>query len=107
MIPPTEPAIKITINISNGCADTREEQIVGCKTNPGNVNDNNGSVEFLDEYIDEHPEVENIVMDAGYTGPVLLNQIIEKGKKPIVPYTTPKGNNKNITKTRFKINNFR
>ena len=77
--------------------------IVGCKTNPGNVNDNNGGIEFLDEYIDKHPEVENIVMDAGYTGPVLLNQIIEKGKKPIVPYTSPKGNNKKITKTKFKF----
>lgn len=75
--------------------------IVGCKTNPGNTNDNNGSIEFLDEYIDNHERLENIVMDAGYTGPVLLNQILSKGKTPIVPYTSPKGNSKEINKNKF------
>lgn len=76
--------------------------VTGCKTNPGNVNDNNGGIEFVDEYIDSHPQLENIVMDAGYTGAILLNQIIEKGKNPIVPYTRPKGKNIEVTKRRFK-----
>lgn len=41
--------------------------ITGCKIHPGNINDNNGGLEFLGEYIEKHPEVENIVMDAGFT----------------------------------------
>ena len=65
--------------------------ITGCKINPGNINDNNGGLEFLGEYIEKHPEVENIVMDAGYTGPLLLHELIKNGKKPIIPYTVPKG----------------
>lgn len=77
--------------------------ITGCKIHPGNINDNNGGLEFLGEYIEKHPEVENIVMDAGYTGPLLLHELIKNGKKPIIPYTIPKGKHKEITKIRFKF----
>lgn len=64
--------------------------VMGCKVFPGNLNDNNTAPEFLEELLKDD-ELENVVMDAGYTSPVVLNQILEKGKKPIVPYTRPKG----------------
>lgn len=57
---------------------------------PGNMNDNNSGVDFLETIVND-PEVENVVMDAGYTSPVLLNQVLQKGKVPIIPYTRPKG----------------
>ena len=40
-------------------------------------------------------------MDAGYTSPVLLNELLENGIRPIVPYISPKGNSKKINKNKF------
>ena len=57
---------------------------------PGNMNDNNSGTDFIEE-IAKDKEVKNTVMDAGYTSPVLLNEIIEAGLTPVVPYTRPKG----------------
>ena len=57
---------------------------------PGNMNDNNSGTEFIEE-IAKDKEVKNTVMDAGYTSPVLLNEVIEAGLTPVVPYTRPKG----------------
>ncbi len=64
--------------------------VTGCKVYPGNLNDNNTAPDFLEELLNDD-KLENVVMDAGYTSPVVLNQIISKGKKPVVPYTRPKG----------------
>ncbi|MBQ4124221.1 IS1182 family transposase [bacterium] len=57
---------------------------------PGNMNDNNSGTDFI-EQIAKDKEVKNVVMDAGYTSPVLLNEVIEAGLTPVVPYTRPKG----------------
>jgi len=65
--------------------------VVGCKTTPGNTNDNKGSESFLDELTNEHEEIKAVVMDAGYTSPVLSNMLIEKQVLPVLPYTRPKG----------------
>ncbi len=65
--------------------------VVGCKTTAGNVNDNNAGIEFLEELHNEYPETKEMVMDSGYTSPVLLKMLIEKGVIPIIPYSMPKG----------------
>ena len=65
--------------------------VVGIETMSASVNDNNGGIALLDELTDTHPEIQNIVMDAGYTSPVLTNVLLNKGKVPIVPYSRPKG----------------
>lgn len=64
--------------------------VTNVKVFPGNMNDNNSGTDFIEE-IAKDKEVKNTVMDAGYTSPVLLNEIIEAGLTPIVPYTRPKG----------------
>lgn len=64
--------------------------VTNAKVYPGNMNDNNSGVDFL-ETINKDNEVENVVMDAGYTSPVLLNEVLKANKKPIIPYTRPKG----------------
>lgn len=64
--------------------------VTNVKVYPGNMNDNNSGADFVED-INKDDEVENYVLDAGYTGPILLNEIFKAGKKPIVPYTAPKG----------------
>jgi transposase len=76
--------------------------IVKCKTTAGNVNDNNGGVEFLEELHKEHPNTKEIVMDAGYTSPILLNMLIKKSVIPIVPYSRPKGKKVKKGEWRFR-----
>lgn len=72
--------------------------VTGCEVYPGNLNDNNSGSDFLENILKDE-EVKNIVMDAGYTSPVILNQVIEKGKLPIVPYARPKGTKRKNEKT--------
>ncbi len=83
--------------------------VTGCKVYPGNLNDNNTAPDFLQELLNDE-ELENVVMDAGYTSPIVLNQILEKGKKPIIPYTRPKGakkKNKNDLDTPFNSTSYK
>jgi hypothetical protein len=65
--------------------------VVGCETNAGSINDNNGGTKFVLPYLDKHQEVDYVVLDAGYTGSVLIDGILKKGRVPVVPYTRPKG----------------
>lgn len=71
--------------------------VTRCKVYPGNLNDNNTAPDFLEELLEDR-EIKNVVMDAGYTSPVVLNQIQTKGKNPIIPYTRPKGAKKRTKK---------
>ena len=64
---------------------------------PGNMNDNNSGVQFLEPILEDE-EIKNIVMDAGYTGHVLIDEVINKNKLPIVPYTRPKGKKTEVYK---------
>lgn len=64
--------------------------VTKAKVYPGNMNDNNSGTDFLEE-ISQDKEVKNTVMDAGYTSPVLLNEALESGITPVIPYTRPKG----------------
>lgn len=67
--------------------------VTNAKVYPGNMNDNNSGTDFIEE-ISQDKEVKNTGMDAGFTSPVLLNETIESGITPIVPYTRPKGSKK-------------
>ena len=40
------------------------------------MNDNNSGVDFLED-INKNEDVENIVIDAGYTSPILLNEVLK------------------------------
>lgn len=76
--------------------------VVGCKTTAGNINDNHGSADFLKDLKDKNPENKEMVMDSGYTSPVLLNMLIENGVVPIVPYSRPKGKKTKTGEWRFR-----
>ena len=83
--------------------------VTHAKVFPGNMNDNNSGTEFIEE-IAKDKEVKNTVMDAGYTSPVLLNEIIEAGLTPVVPYTRPKGakqKNKSDIETSFPSTSYK
>lgn len=65
--------------------------IVDCRTVSGSMNDNQSGAGFVDQLTDNHPNTKAVVMDAGYTSPVLLDILISKGIQPVVPYQKPKG----------------
>ncbi|MDE7213281.1 MAG: IS1182 family transposase [Anaeroplasmataceae bacterium] len=71
--------------------------VTNAKVYPGNMNDNNSGTDFIEE-ISQDKEVKNTVMDAGFTSPVLLNETIELGITPVVPYTSPKGKKRKTDK---------
>lgn len=64
--------------------------VIGTDVYKGNLNDNHTALDFVDEIIDDK-RTDTVVMDAGYTSPVLLDHLIENDILPIVPYTRPKG----------------
>jgi len=65
--------------------------VVGVKTVAGSVNDNESGAQFVDELTDEFQETTQVVMDAGYTSPILLDILLSKGIQPVVPYQREKG----------------
>ncbi len=65
--------------------------VIDCKTTAGSENDNPAGMEFLNELTENHPNTKEMVMDAGYTSPVLLDLLIKKGVIPVIPYSRPKG----------------
>lgn len=70
--------------------------VLGCETTSGSANDNNAAMTFLDQLTTDHPKTKHVVMDAGYTSPVLADLLLNKGVVPIIPYNKPKG--KKLTK---------
>jgi transposase/Zn-finger protein len=65
--------------------------VIDCKTTSASVNDNNSGMEFVDKLTDEHRETKHVVMDAGYTSPLLQDILLSKGIMPVIPYIKPKG----------------
>jgi len=65
--------------------------VIDCRTVSGSMNDNQSGAGFVDRLTDEHPNTKAVVMDAGYTSPVLLDILLSKGIQPVVPYQKPKG----------------
>lgn len=80
--------------------------IIDSNVYPGNMNDNNSGIDFLDSIL-EDDEISAVVMDAGYTGAVILNQVLEKGKLPVVPYRRPKGPKSNYLIKPFDRNDYK
>lgn len=81
--------------------------IVGCETTAANVNDNNAGMAFLDQLTEEFPDTKEMVMDAGYTSPVLLDLLIKKGVVPVIPYSHPKGRRADSDESMFRKMDYR
>jgi len=64
--------------------------VLTTKVTPANIHDSRMFSEVYQDVISKH-EVENVAVDAGYKTPAIAKEIIESGKKPVMPYTCPKG----------------
>ena len=58
----------------------------------GNTNDGKGGQEIIIEYVEKHSdELIGVVMDSGYDVPIILEELLNRGVLPVVPYHKPKG----------------
>ena len=67
----------------------RNNFILGLKAAPGNVHDSQVFTDVFKKVAQKHPEVEAVVVDAGYKTPAICREIIQSGKDPIMPYKRP------------------
>lgn len=59
-------------------------------TIPGNVHDSVSFYEAYNKLIKKYNNhINNVCLDAGYVNPAICKEIIESGKKPILPYKRP------------------
>ncbi|GAB6156840.1 IS1182 family transposase [Desulfotomaculum varum] len=67
----------------------RNNFILGVKVAPGNINDSQVFSDLFQEVNQKFPEIEAVVVDAGYKTPGVCREIIEAGKLPVMPYKRP------------------
>lgn len=67
----------------------RNNFILGVKAAPGNVNDSQVFTEIFSAVREMFPEINTVVVDAGYKTPGICREIIMAGKKPVMPYRRP------------------
>lgn len=69
--------------------------ILAHKTKPSNVHDSQVFKEVIEPVLEEHENIENIAVDAGYKNGSICKYIIEHKKTPLMPY---KNTNRNTEK---------
>lgn len=67
----------------------RNNFVLSVKVAPGNKHDSQVFTEVFEKVNEEFPEIENVVVDAGYKTPGICREIIESGKLPVMPYKRP------------------
>lgn len=67
----------------------RNNFILGIKAAPGNVHDSQVFSDVFTDLNDRFPEMEAMVVDAGYKTPGICREIIQAGKIPVMPYKRP------------------
>ena len=67
----------------------RNNFIFGLKAAPGNVHDSQILSDVFQPLVEQHPEIQTIVVDAGYKTPAICREIIKAGIDPIMPYKRP------------------
>ena len=68
--------------------------ILNYKAYPGNLHDSTTFFDFYQSKV-KQTNPEKLVMDAGYKTPAIAKMLIEDKIMPVLPYTRPKGQNKN------------
>lgn len=63
--------------------------ILGFKVAPGNVHDSQIFSDLFKEVNQRFSDIEAIVADAAYKTPAICREIVEAGKKPVMPYKRP------------------
>lgn len=77
--------------------------VIDSEVHAANISDHNAGTSFIEPLLERHPETTHVVMDAGYNNPLLLHEVLLKGRKPVIPYMQPKGTKSEDTfpKSRF------
>lgn len=65
--------------------------VVDVTVEPGNVHDSTTFDELYDRITEKHPEVKNVVMDAGYKTPWICKRVFDDGRTAVLPYKRPAG----------------
>lgn len=65
--------------------------VVDVTVNPGNVHDSSAFDGLYDRMTAVHPEIETVVMDAGYKTPWICKKVMDDNRVPVLPYKRPMG----------------
>lgn len=65
--------------------------IVDVTVNPGNVHDSVAFDGLYDRMTEKHPEIKNVVMDAGYKTPWICKKVFDDDRIAVLPYKRPMG----------------
>ena len=65
--------------------------IIDVEVTPGNVHDSVAFEDYYDRLTESFPQIEFVVMDAGYKTPAIEKKVIDSGRTPVLPYKRPNG----------------
>lgn len=63
--------------------------VLDCTVTPGNVNDGKAFFDLYDSVTKKHPNINAVVMDAGYKTAAICRQVLADGRIPVLPYKCP------------------
>ena len=65
--------------------------ILDVEVTAGNVHDSVAFELYYDRLIEEFPQIEYVVMDAGYKTPAIARKVLKSKRIPVLPYKRPNG----------------
>lgn len=65
--------------------------VMDVTVNPGNIHDSVAFDELYDRLTEKNPEIEAVVMDAGYKTPWISKKVLDDNRIPVLPYKRPMG----------------
>lgn len=65
--------------------------ILDVEVTAGNIHDSVAFEQYYDRLIEEFPQIDYVVMDAGYKTPAIARKVLESNRIPILPYKRPNG----------------
>ncbi len=65
--------------------------VMDVTVNPGNLHDSTAFDGLYDRITEHLPQIEAVVMDAGYKTPWISKKVIDDGRIPVLPYKRPMG----------------
>ena len=65
--------------------------VMDVTVNPGNVHDSVAFDGLYERLIEKNPEIEAVVMDAGYKTPWISKRVLDDKRIPVLPYKRPMG----------------
>jgi len=63
--------------------------VLGFEIDAGNIHDSVIFPRIYERIIKSHPDIKNVVLDAGFKTPAIARQIIKDGRTPVMPYKRP------------------